>query len=117
MDVLQTRGIHYKWKFPFCLSATTAGRTVLLKVPEDPPQFCDCLGNPMVQIPEWYAEFRPPSLMGEHHREDRMETQSFRYRRHQDQMHLIRISEDPYRAQTPPLRLPTGGPDKKHNLS
>lgn len=57
LDVLRTRGIHYKWKFPFCLSASTAGRTAPLKVLEDLPKFCDRLGFPMVQIPDWYAEF------------------------------------------------------------
>lgn len=57
LDTLRTKGIHYKWKFPFCLSATTQGRTALLKVPEDLPHFCDTLGIHHVEVPNWHANF------------------------------------------------------------
>lgn len=53
LDVLPARGILYRWKFPFCLTATHLGRTALLKVPEDLPQFCDSLGIPLVDVPNW----------------------------------------------------------------
>ncbi|XP_073466592.1 ribonuclease inhibitor-like [Aquarana catesbeiana] len=34
------------------------GRTALLKVPEDLPQFCGALGIPLIEVPNWYAAFR-----------------------------------------------------------
>lgn len=62
LDALHTKGIPYEWKFPFCLSATTQGRTALLKVPEDLPHFCEILGISMVDNPNWYADFRRPTV-------------------------------------------------------
>lgn len=38
LDVLRSKEIRYKWKFPFCLAASHLGRTALLKVPEDLPR-------------------------------------------------------------------------------
>ena len=58
LNVLRDRNISYKWKFPFCLSASHQGRTVLLKVPEDLPHFCDTLGIPLIAVPDWYAMYR-----------------------------------------------------------
>lgn len=58
LDVLRSREIRYKWKFPFCLSASHQGRTALLKVPEDLPHFCETLGLPLVAVPDWYAIYR-----------------------------------------------------------
>lgn len=51
LDALCTKGITYKWKFPFCLSATVQGHTALLRVPEDLPHFCDTLNISMVEVP------------------------------------------------------------------
>lgn len=68
LDVLRDKNIGYKWKFPFCLSASHQGRTALLKVPEDLPCFCDTLGIPLVAVPDWYAAYRqipsPPLPIG-----------------------------------------------------
>lgn len=52
LDVLRSREIRYKWKFPFCLSALHQGRTALRKVPEDLPHFCETLGLPLIAVPE-----------------------------------------------------------------
>lgn len=57
LDTLRTKRIPYRWKFPFCLSDTTQGRTALPKVPEDMPQLCNTLGIPLIDVPNWYAEF------------------------------------------------------------
>ena len=56
-DQLRTRGIPYRWKFPFCLSATWRGHTALLRTPEDIRPFCDMLNIPVVEVPEWYDSF------------------------------------------------------------
>lgn len=42
-ETLCAKGIHYRWKFPFGLSATCQGRTALLRVPEDPQFFCNTI--------------------------------------------------------------------------
>lgn len=81
LDVLRERNIPYKWKFPFCLSASSQGRSALLKVPEDLPHFCDQLGIPMTQVPNWYAPFRHRSIHNATERESPMETQNSSFRR------------------------------------
>lgn len=58
LEILRSKGIQYRWKFPFCLSASHAGRTALLKVPEDLHAFCVAMDIPMPEVPNWYAEFR-----------------------------------------------------------
>lgn len=62
LDVLRTRGIRYRWKFPFGLSASHQGRSALLRVPEDLDTFCRALDIPFTPVPDWYAEFnlQPP---------------------------------------------------------
>lgn len=57
LDVLRTRGIRYRWKFPFGLSASYQGRSALLRVPEDLDTFCRTLDIPYTPVPNWYAEF------------------------------------------------------------
>lgn len=81
LDVLRSRNIPYKWKFPFCLSASTQGRTALLKVPEDLHHFCEALNIPLVEVPNWYADFRRSAMRRDHPPEEPMETQGPRYRR------------------------------------
>lgn len=61
LETLRTNRIHYRWKFPFCLSASFQGRMDFLRVPEDLPQFCNTLNIPLVEMPNWYVEFRPTS--------------------------------------------------------
>lgn len=81
LDTLRERDIRYKWKFPFCLSATHQGRTALLRVPEDLPRFCEMLGLPLVAVPDWYAAFRQSVNRWPKAREEPMETQASRFRR------------------------------------
>lgn len=81
LDTLRTKGIQYKWKFPFCLSATTQGRTALLKVPEDLQHFCETLGIPLVDVPNWYADFRHTTLRKDKQQEEPMDAQDTRFRR------------------------------------
>lgn len=57
LDQLSTRGIPYKWKFPFCLSATWRGHTALLCTPDELQAFCDSLNFPLTEVPEWYSSF------------------------------------------------------------
>lgn len=59
LDVLRARNIQYRWKFPFGLSASTRGRSALLRTPDDLLGFCDQLDLPHVELPEWYAAFFP----------------------------------------------------------
>lgn len=60
LDHLRARNIPYRWKFPFCLSATARGRTALLRSPDDLPAFCEQLDLPMTELPEW-CSFHFPS--------------------------------------------------------
>lgn len=81
LAVLRTKGIPYRWKFPFCLSASSQGRSALLRVPEDLRYFCETLDIPFTEVPEWYAEFRPPASRNSPPNSEPMETQTHRYRR------------------------------------
>lgn len=82
LDVLRTRGIHYRWKSPFCLSASTAGRSAMLRVPEDLPQSCERPGILLVLVADWYREFHIPSSTRDRYRDDQMEVQASRQQRH-----------------------------------
>lgn len=59
LETLRARNIQYRWKFPFCLAATTRGRTALLRTPEDLPLFCEQLDIPTIDLPEWYSFYFP----------------------------------------------------------
>lgn len=82
LEILCTKGIVYRWKFPFSLAASVQGCSALLRVPEDLHQFCETLDIPLTEVPEWYAEFRPSLAPILHPRIEPMETQDVRYRRH-----------------------------------
>lgn len=82
LDALRGKEIRYKWKFPFCLSASHQGRTAHLKVPEDLPRFCETLGLPLISVPDWYAPYRRSVGRWNKPREVPMETQTTRFRRH-----------------------------------
>lgn len=60
--MLRARAIAYRWKFPFCLSASANGHTVNLRVPEDLDHFCTALNIPLVELPDWYSDFHLPPL-------------------------------------------------------
>lgn len=60
LDVLRARNIIYRWKFPFCLSASHNGHIANLRVPEDLEHFCTSLNLPLVDLPDWYSDFRLP---------------------------------------------------------
>lgn len=81
LEVLRSNGIHYRWKFPFCLFASHQGRSAYLRVPEDLPQFCQIMGIPLINVPNWYAEFRPHRKKLLPPNEEPMEAQDIRYRR------------------------------------
>lgn len=57
LEVLRAQGAHYRWKFPFCLSASLPGKTALLNVPEDLTNLCESLGIPLVAVPDWNGTF------------------------------------------------------------
>lgn len=81
LEVLRSKDIAYRWKFPFGLSASYQGRTALLRVPEDLRYFCETLDLPFTDVPEWYAEFRPPASRRLPPDSEPMDTQPHRYRR------------------------------------
>lgn len=81
LDVLRANGIIYRWKFPFCLAATHLGRTAFLKVPEDLHYFCESLGIPLVEVPNWYADFRHNAAGRHALQEELMEAQDSRSQR------------------------------------
>lgn len=81
LDVLREKNILYKWKFPFCLSASSHGRSAILKVPEDLPHFCATLGLPLVPLPHWYAAFRSIPSNWDTLRDEPMDAQNSRHRR------------------------------------
>lgn len=81
LDVLRSKGIQYRWKFPFCLSVTHQSHTALLKVPEDLRSFCDTLGIPLIEVPNWYIEFRHPTTRRDTPQEEPMDAQDTRFRR------------------------------------
>ena len=56
-EQLRSRGIPYRWKFPFCLSATSRGHTALLRTPDDLRAFCEAMNIPRTEVPEWYNSF------------------------------------------------------------
>lgn len=80
-DTLHSKSIHYRWKFPFCFSASTQGRTALLRVPEYLQPFCNTLGIPVMDVPNWYAEFHHTTTRREPRREEPMDAQDTRFRR------------------------------------
>lgn len=53
LDLLRSRSITYRWKFPFCLSATSQGHTALLRSPADIHSFCATLNLPLIELPDW----------------------------------------------------------------
>lgn len=59
LDALRARNIQYRWKFPFALTASTRGRSAILRTPEDLKNFCDQLDIPRIELPEWYDLFFP----------------------------------------------------------
>lgn len=62
LDLLRTKGIQQRWKFTFCLSASSQARTSNLRLPEELPAFCEALNLPRVDIPDWYSTLRSPRM-------------------------------------------------------
>lgn len=117
LETLRDRQIVYKWKFPFCLSASTQGRTALLKVPEDLPHFCATLGIPMIHVPNWYAAFRPRNYTrgtdGTEHMETQAPQPSRRRSPSENRSHANHRSH--YRANSPDVSLRARGPRRGRN--
>lgn len=61
LHILKSKGIRYKWRFPFGLFAYYQNRSALLRVPEELTAFCKQLDIPFVAVPDWYAEFATPA--------------------------------------------------------
>lgn len=83
LEALRNKGICYRWKFPFGLSATHQGRSALLtllRVPEELEAFCKHLDLPYIHLPDWYAEFQVPKLSRRNMEEEPMDAQDTRYR-------------------------------------
>lgn len=57
---LQTLRDRHILAFPFCLQAMAGNRTAYLRTPADLHQFCDTLGIPAVNVPDWYGAFFQP---------------------------------------------------------
>lgn len=57
------------------------GRTALTRVPEDLRHFCETLDIPMMEVLEWYAEFRPKAAKSPTPRSELMKTQEVHFRR------------------------------------
>lgn len=85
LDALRDKNIIYRWKFPFGLLATNQGHSALLRVPEELQQFCNTMGIPHIDVPNWYADFRFKSNKKDHTQEDTMETAPTRFRRRRSQ--------------------------------
>lgn len=52
LQALRNRCITYRWKFPFCLQATAENHTSQLRTTDLQP-FCDTLGIPLTEVPDW----------------------------------------------------------------
>lgn len=117
LEALRDRQIMYKWKFPFCLSASTHGRTAFLKVPEDLPHFCAALGIPLISVPNWYAAFRPRNHARGMDREDPMETQAplLSRRRSPSVRRNHTAHRAHYRANSPEVSPRSRGPRRGRN--
>lgn len=81
LEVLKTKGICYRWKFPFRLSPSHQGRLALLRVPKELNAFCKHLDMPFVAVPDWYAEFMIPEDHYSIPEEEPIEAQNSRMRR------------------------------------
>lgn len=64
LNLLCENRIQYRWRFPFGLAATRAGKTTLLRVPDDLHAFCEALQLDPPLLPDWYDEFRLPEDEG-----------------------------------------------------
>ncbi|XP_040194428.1 uncharacterized protein LOC120927670 [Rana temporaria] len=107
LDLLRERAIIYRWKFPFGLQATHQGRTALLRVPEELQMFCDALGIPYIDVPDWYAEFRFRAARKEQQQMETMETIPTRHRRRRSPS--VNKSLDASKDREPELKA-TGSP-------
>lgn len=52
LDLLRTKGLQYRWKFPFYLLVSAMGRTANLRVLEDQRAFCKTLNLPLIELPD-----------------------------------------------------------------
>lgn len=47
-------------KFPFALNVTLKGKQFYLRTPDDLQNFCDNIQIPLIDVSDWYREFRIP---------------------------------------------------------
>lgn len=83
LESLCTRGITYRWRFPFCLSASFRGRSAALRTPEDLPAFCEAMDVPVIDLPDWYSSFYAPEPWVPVTSSSTPKAQRNRHRRHQ----------------------------------
>lgn len=50
LNILRSKGAVYRWRFPFCLSATLQGKTAHLCGPEDLSEFREQLRLPLMDL-------------------------------------------------------------------
>lgn len=61
LDTLREHQIPYRWNFPFALLARSEGRTLVLKVFSDLPDFCKSLRIPIPKMADWDLGSIPPT--------------------------------------------------------
>lgn len=61
ITALRDKGVPYPWRLPFALNATYLVKQYYSRMPEDIQAFCDQLQIPLIDLPEWYKEFRSPA--------------------------------------------------------
>ncbi|CAH2275499.1 Hypothetical predicted protein [Pelobates cultripes] len=69
---LQQAGIQYCWGYPFSLSARHGPNFLVVRKPDDGPEFLHTLGHPSVAVPNWQARsfLQQPNGPQQPHRHD-----------------------------------------------
>lgn len=57
---LKASNVQYSWGFPACLTGRKDGRSVVLRFPEDTPNFCERLNVHIIEIPGWWEQTKNP---------------------------------------------------------
>lgn len=101
LDLLRSKSITYRWKFPFCLAASYQGRTALLRSPEDLHTFCDILNIQAIDLPAWGNPYEAHPIRRTTSMDTIPERESINLRR--------RRSPSPGTSFQDPARVPGGG--------
>lgn len=99
---------------PFLRLSIDQGRTANLRVPEDLDHFCSTPDIPLVDLPDWFSDFRLPHSTEQHLWTD--EAGNFRIRRHHT--HHPPPPHSPQKASEVPRNAsPTASPHTTGNVS